>query len=821
MRPASTWLGRWTPRRTGAWLVLVGILLATGWFYVWTVRPEPSGDPFLTRDGEGYYNLLTRGFQQGRLSLDREADPMLATLKNPWDPMKRGAHGMHDVSYFHGRYYLYFGVTPILVLFLPFRLLTGMYVDESCASLIFAWVGLLASFGLLAAIRARYFPRLPSLAMAGCTLAVGLANMVPALLRRPSVWEVPITCAYACFMVALSALFVAMHTQRRTIWLAGSSLALGIAVGARPVYLFGCIAWLFPLWTWAGESGGLVRCWRDLAWRRALVAVVLPAAVVGVGLAGYNQLRFGNPLEFGWIYQLSADAATRALLNWRVIWYGVRLYLLAPAGWSPYFPFVTMINPPAAPPGQLGIEDPYGILPNIPFVLLGFGLLGLAKPWQLAGENRLKVFCLTTYLATGGTMLTVMSFGGITNRYMVDFLPALIVMAGTGLMVISTRPWWKGALRHVGNWVIAGMLLFSIGFNVLASLRHNNLFREMHPEVYRRMAHGLNHISYAYDRLAGVHYGPVEMKVIFPSGATGQVEPLVVTGRTFLSDYLFVHYLDKQSVRFGFEHTSRGVLIGDPVSIKPGEVYTLRIDMGSLYPPVAHPYFDHMPAAQARLSQRALRVTMDGQLVLARNAEYYDATSRTPSIGSSEGRPAYKRPFSGRILSWRRMPEALPRPLPAHYGPIRLELTLPAFALVGQRSEPLVSTGESGSGDLIYLMYEAENRIRFGHDYWGSGATVSESIEIDARDTQAVEIDFGALYPDGSAAEWTGPVNRERLVIRLNGRTVYNQPTGYHACDPDTITIGKNAIMASSAYPVFSGTIIRSQRLPSRIEAGP
>ena len=54
--------------------------------------------------------------------------------------------------------------------------------------------------------------------------------------------------------------------------------------------------------------------------------------------------------------------------------------------------------------------------------------------------------------------------------------------------------------------------------------------------------------------------------MIFPQDKQGTIEPLVVTGRDFLTDYLFVHYLGRDIVRFGLEHTSRGSLVGVPVS---------------------------------------------------------------------------------------------------------------------------------------------------------------------------------------------------------------------------------------------------------------
>jgi hypothetical protein len=810
--PAGESRRRWRER-----VLLGAVLLVIAWFYLWTIDPEGTMVAFTRQSGD-YYALLTRGFMRGHLSLEVPADPFLATLKNPWDPAQRAGHGMHDATYYRGRYFLYFGVTPALILFLPLRLLTGMFINQDLAVALFAWAGVAASIWLLAAVRRRYFPTASAWVMLGGALALGLANMVPALLRRPGVWEVPIACGFACFMLALAALFQALQAQRSALWAAWSSLLLGLAVGARPIYLLACAAWVLPLGMWAQEAGGWGACWRVAAWRRRLLAVMLPAGLIGVGLAVYNYERFGSLLEFGQRYQMSGDNATKlTLFDWRYLWYSFRLYVLAPAGWGPFFPFVQIIHIPPAPPGQLGVEDPYGMLPNMPFVLVALGLLTVTGRRRPGLDGRLGIFCGATLVATVCTMGMMMSFGGVTNRYMVDFVPAFVLLACLGWLAVTTRSWFRGWRQMALGSTLALLLVFSLIFNVLVSVEHNNLLAALHPAVYERLAHCFNQLPFLIDRLTGRNYGPVELKVVFPDKATGKVEPLVATGRSFLSDYLFVHYLGPDSLRFGFEHTSRGVIIGQPVKIAPGAIHTLRIDMGSLYPPAAYPWFDRMTPAQARRLQRTLRVTLDGQVVLNRFANFYDATSRQPSIGTADERPGYSRPFSGKILAWRILADSPPPAEETQYGPVQMVLTFPTFT--SPRSEPLLCSGQTGRGDLVYIRYVDERHVLFGHDHWGAGATASPAVEIDPNAVQGLEIDCGVLYPQPPEPGWSGAANRDRCIIRLNGRVVWDAPADFYPATPDEVEIGANAIGASSAGPAFSGGIVRISRLPASLQA--
>src|SRR5256885_3912631 len=83
------------------------------------IESSASGPP------ETYYNLLVQGFRIGQLNLKTEVPPGLAQLADPYVPSANRpyrwieSHPLHDTSYYRGKLYLYFGVTPALVLFWP------------------------------------------------------------------------------------------------------------------------------------------------------------------------------------------------------------------------------------------------------------------------------------------------------------------------------------------------------------------------------------------------------------------------------------------------------------------------------------------------------------------------------------------------------------------------------------------------------------------------------------------------------------------------------------------------------------------------------
>jgi tetratricopeptide (TPR) repeat protein len=447
-------------------------------------------ESLIPQAADTYYNLLVQGFRAGQLSLKKEAPPGLARLADPYDPAanalyRSAPYGLHDLSYYKGRLYLYFGITPALILFGPVAVLTGQYLFHRQAVAIFCTIGFLVSVGLLHALRRRYFAEVSLWVVAACALSLGLATGVPILLSACDVYQVPISCGYMLTMLALGAIWRALHEpQRRWRWLAAASVAYGLAVGARPTLLLGAVILLVPV-------AQALRERRQVG--AALLAAMGPILLIGLGLMLYNSLRFDSPFEFGEHYELAPSRAARGFFSLRYLWFNFRVYFLEPARWGSRFPFVHDIVAPPVPPGHTGVEKAFGILTNVPLVWLA-----LAAPlawWRRSVEAGaiLRGFVMAVTLLFGMCALTVGLFWAAISRYEIEFLPALLLLAVAGILGLervlaptsesgqaptsesgwADRAVWRRASRC--GW---GLLLgFSVAFNLLTSA-------EQHAEVH-------------------------------------------------------------------------------------------------------------------------------------------------------------------------------------------------------------------------------------------------------------------------------------------------------------------------------------------------
>ena len=387
----------------------------------------------------------------------------------------------------HGHLYSAWGPTPVVTLFLPFRI-TGLRMSDSFAVALYGFIGLLCAVALLHLLVRRFVPGTPNWLLLAASAGIALSNVVPFLARRPSQYEVAISSAYCFAMAALLLIALGLTRSRRRWWLlAGASLCLGLAVGGRVSLVPLCLV-VVPVAIY------LIR--RRNESYRILVPLLAPLAVCAVLLAGYNGVRFGSITDFGSGHQIaSQNTTTMPATQLAYVPPGLFSYLLIPPRVALTFPHVFLTSaaeyPFAFPHGYQGSpSDPYvepagGLLPMAPITILLFLLL-VPVLWRGARERRVWL------VAAGLTVLGLMIVGdlsyalwGTTQRYEVDYvtlflLPAFLVWAAL-ISRLSARRLARRALA------VVGLLLTAFGALAGAATSITGYYDELataRPNVY-------------------------------------------------------------------------------------------------------------------------------------------------------------------------------------------------------------------------------------------------------------------------------------------------------------------------------------------------
>lgn len=275
--------------------------------------------------------------------------------------------------------------------------------------------------------------------------------------------------------------------------------------------------------------------------------------------------------------------------------------------------------------------------------------------------------------------------------------------------------------------------------------------------------------------------------------------------------------------------------ISSPVAL-PGDRHELE-----LWAPLLMPSVNDVAPSERALAQWAvthLILRVDGHSVFTKNGVALELTSSSLTATHSAEDVAYAwgetwplrlsgaanrvAPFPGR---WLRVgPPAEARPLPltlqltqlnlgaehTRFAPLVLRLRLPDVP--AGTAQPLVSSGHTGIGDIIYVVRETDGRVRFGHDHWGWQPALSPPVDCPPNQDCTVTISFGSLHSGETDPLTRATAGRQGrpgpMRVLLNGREVFAAERECYASDPSEIMVGLNLIGASSCARMFTGEIL-------------
>jgi len=268
------------------------------------------------------YEEAAENYLEGHLDLrfDDDSKEFLDSLENPYDyQARRAAKGYYhfDHAYYNGNYYMYFGIAPVIFLFLPFRAITGVSLPTVVGTAILAVIFILGVFALFNRIAKRFFHKMPfglylTMSATVSVISIWYGSMCPAMYctaiiagLAASVW-----CIYGFFR----AVYVEDKESRQILFAAlGAFCGITILACRPPMVLVNLIAVPMVVEYIRKKIKAKAMNWK-LILKMALAA--LPY-VIGLALImWHNAARFDDPFEFGQRWQLTiADQTNYSFLN--------------------------------------------------------------------------------------------------------------------------------------------------------------------------------------------------------------------------------------------------------------------------------------------------------------------------------------------------------------------------------------------------------------------------------------------------------------------------------------------------------------------------
>lgn len=412
------------------------------------------------------YQDLAHSIVDGKVNLDIEGIEELGKLSNPYDTYLRGQElgelngKVWDHAYYNGKIYVYFGIVPELMFYLPYYLITGndfstwQGVFLCCAGIT------IAAFYFMKKFVKRYFPETPFGVYVFLSFLFANGTGIIHMVLQPSFYTLPVAAALMFTLFGLGFWLSAAEEwvkkkdgSKKRVWmfLFIGSLCMALTAGCRPQFLLASF-FVFPIF-WE-----LLFNEKKLFSKENIIKAVFftfPYIVVALGIMYYNNIRFHSPFDFGANYNLTSNDMRLRGMNFGRIPDALFAYFLQLPNICLLFPFVEKAPQQYDYFGIKIYEPTYGGVFFTHIFLIFIPFVTKVKK-QLKKKNALifMIMCVVFALIIA---VADAQMAGILGRYTSDFTWLLFIAAIMVFLQLYLNTDDKGKRKLIVVMMICGI----------------------------------------------------------------------------------------------------------------------------------------------------------------------------------------------------------------------------------------------------------------------------------------------------------------------------------------------------------------------------
>ena len=434
------------------------------------------------------YHELAVAISEGHVYLDQEPPESLINMENPYDSAQReivmdesDSSYLFDHAYYDGKYYVYFGVLPVLIFYLPWYLITGSAFPTFLGVLITGIIFIFAVYRLMALLIQRFdSKKIPyPVFLLLTTLFINSCGVL-AIIRRPDFYSLPIIMGVTLSILGLNCWLSSIRPDRilkGKIFL--GCLFMALVAACRPQICLGSLL-IFPIFWDAVFRKRLLFSKKGLA---PTLLAALPYVLVACGLMYYNFIRFGSPLDFGANYNLTTnDMTNRGIVAARLP-IGLFTYLFQPPVITSQFPFINKVTLQTAYLGRTISEGTFGGFFAVNLISLSGLFLFRIRKWF--SDRRLWTAGVCAMLLAVLIICIDPEGAGILLRYYSDF--GWLIMLASVLAVLAASVYLAGRpCASRGLWLyLAAAFVAGMAFHLLLVFTDGAMkLQDLNPELF-------------------------------------------------------------------------------------------------------------------------------------------------------------------------------------------------------------------------------------------------------------------------------------------------------------------------------------------------
>lgn len=432
-------------------IIFITILIQTASPYTETVLAEG--------DIHTQYQRLAVAMAKGHVSLELEVPKVLLSMENPYDTDARNAlftqagigslYAM-DNAYYKGNFYVYFGVVPVLLFYLPYYLLFHADLPNYVPVLI-SWIMVcIGSARLIGTIIKKWFSNFPYILylLMVAIFPFSIGSMV--IFQRTGIYEVPISTGVMFAVLGLDLWLESVEGAKiiSIPKMVSGSVCIALIAGCRPTIfaIFFLSFLIFGTFIIRDKKICIQKYWKEVT------AFLAPFFVIAAGLMYYNAIRFDSVFDFGAAYNLTINDMTNRGHHIARAGLGIFEFFFKPFALSASFPFIQVQGTDTS--GYMGrffyCPDHGGIFFVCPFLLCSLvavigrkKLMQYRQPWRMA---------MTLLLLAVLTASVTVDIGGTYPRYKTDFAFMVGIAGVLAVCMADTYLTDHGAYHMLGGW---------------------------------------------------------------------------------------------------------------------------------------------------------------------------------------------------------------------------------------------------------------------------------------------------------------------------------------------------------------------------------
>lgn len=426
-------------------------------------------------DNAQQYAELAKSFTQGKLYLSENPPDYLKNMDDPYDKGSRdemqkqtGEKYLFDVAYYNGHYYVYFGVVPVLLFYLPFYLLAGSNFPTAVGVLIMIVLFIIGISVLLDRFARYHFKRVSLGLYLLLQIPLVVCSGILYLCKFPTFYSLPIACGVAFAVWGLYFWMRGRASSKPYGWFLGGSLCMALIAGCRPQIILIALVAIPLFWRQFITNANTTGLKTKKGWLK-LFCLAIPFVVVAIGLMWYNYARFGSVANFGANYNLTMNDMTQRGMQISRVLPALFAYFIQPPNVTGVFPFINPVIFETTYLGQTIKEVTFGgVLVCLPVLWILFfapPLLSLRR----RERNTKTIMGVIIVLLVVAVLIAILDaqVAGILQRYYADFSFMLLIAAVLLAFIANEKiSLWPRRYRNM----VSGIMLALVGVSVLYSL---------------------------------------------------------------------------------------------------------------------------------------------------------------------------------------------------------------------------------------------------------------------------------------------------------------------------------------------------------------